>query len=333
MKHSLLTLVSRCLPSAALLAVTLLVTPSGIAQDLYDGEFDTVFYQWAVRTDAIFLNRSAADGAQSIVFGSAANPKATEVLHTGQLDPSTAWGPRVSLSSCNDGSCVEVSYFGIDGWDAVSQVTGPFSVQFPSFAHPPLGAGPTGTATFGYGSDLHNLEVNVLRRDMDDWMTLILGFRYIELSEDFGAVFNTGGGTSFYNINTNNHLFGFQLGADAHIWQRGDLSVDAWVKVGVFSNSADQSTFENLAAIGGGTANAGASGDQTAFASELGLNGLFQLTDMLAIRAGYQVFWIDRLALAPEQLDNTNPSIPLATLDLSGDLFIHGGFIGLEGLF
>jgi hypothetical protein len=240
----------------------------------------------------------------------------------------------VSLSSClGDTHAIEVSYFGIDGWDSVRQLTGPFTVQFPSFAHPPLAPGPSGTVTFGYGSDLHNLEANLLWQQPSEWLTVILGFRYIELSEDFGAIFNTGGGTSFYNINTNNHLLGFQLGGEAHIWQRGDWSVDGWVKVGVFANSADQSTFENAAAIGGGTAMAGATGDQTAFASELGLNVLFQMTDLLALRAGYQVYWLDRLALAPEQLDNTNPAIPLATLDMTGDLFLHGGFFGLEGIF
>lgn len=303
-----------------------------------DGEIESFVpceefpYRWAVRADAIFLDRSTADGRQSLVFGNPADPRGTELLNTSQLDFSTSWGQRVSVVR-NFECCaqsIEFSYFGMETWNAVQQRAGAINVQFPSLAHPPL---PAGAVTFEYGSDLHNTEVNLRHRVDDGWLSLILGFRYLELSEDFGAVFSTGGSTSFYNINTNNHLVGFQVGGEADIWQRGDWLVSGWAKAAVFSNSADHSTFQNLAAIGGGTSAVGARGNDTTYLGELGFNVLFQLTDRLAARAGYQFLWMDRLALAPEQLDNTNPAIPLATLDHNGDLFIHGGFFGFEGVF
>lgn len=292
-------------------------------------------YNWMVRADGLFLTRRAVDGEQSLAFGNAADPKGTEVINTGDLDFAHRWGPRISLTRCfSDVNSVEFSYFQIDGWNSTATRTGAISVQFPSFAHPPLPVGaPFGVADFNYSSRIYNGEANLRHMANNGWLTWIVGFRYLELSEDYGAVFNTGGGTSRYNIGTNNNLVGFQIGSEAHIWQRGNWSVDGWLKAGVFGNSARSNTFEDVAAIGGGTATASATRDQTAFLGELGLAAVFQLTERVGIRAGYQIFWLDRVALAPEQLDNVNPAIPLATVDLAGDLILHGGFVGFEGIF
>ncbi len=291
-------------------------------------------YRWMVRADAIFLDRSSADGEQSLVFSDPIDPKGTEIFNTGEFNFSTRWGPRISLIHClNDRHSFEVGYFSIDDWDSVATRSGNIAVQFPSFAHPSLPPGPFGTVNFAYSSQLRSFEANVRRVSHACWLTWIAGFRYLELDEDFGAVFNTGGGTSHYSINTSNHLSGFQLGAETYLWQRGALRLDGWFKMALLFNSASQFTFEDVAAIGGGAATASARRDLTGFLGELGVSATYQLSCRLALRAGYQALWLDRVALAPEQLDNTNPSIPMATVDLNGDLFLHGGFVGLEALF
>ena len=304
--------------------------------DLFDLSYPSYGtpYRWLVRADAIFLDRSTADGAQSLAFGDPLNPKGTEVLNTGQLSFPVRSGPRISLSHCgNDRRSLEVNYFMIDSWLSSTSRSGSIAVQFPSFAHPPLPPGPFGDASFSYISRMYSFETNLRRVSQAGWLTWIIGFRYVELSEEFGATFATGGGVSRYSIDTRNHMYGFQLGGEAHIWQRNNWSVDGWFKAAVMGNAANQSTFEDVSAIGGATATAAARGDQTAFLGEFGLSATYQISCRLAARAGYQVFWLDRVALAPEQLDNTNPSIPLATLDLTGDLFLHGGFVGLEAIF
>ena len=291
-------------------------------------------YRWMVRADAMFLDRSTADGEQSIAFGDPLNPKGTEILHTGDLDFSSSWGPRISLSRCiTDRASIEVGYYNIPDWDSVATRSGAISIQFPSFAHPPLPPGPFGTATFNYSSQLHSFETNIRRVSCNEWLTWIGGFRYLELSEQYGATFVTGGGVSRYTINTDNRLYGFQFGGEAHLWDCARWSVDMWGKASLMGNAGSQRTFEDVSAIGGGTATASARGNSAAFLGELAVVVNRQISCRLWARAGYQVLWLDRLALAPEQLDNTNPSIPLATADLSGDLFLHGGFFGLEGLF
>jgi hypothetical protein len=291
-------------------------------------------YRWLVRADAMFLDRSTADGEQSLAFGDPLNPKGTEVLHTGQLAFPVGWGPRISLIGCaSDCRSLEVNYFMVDSWLSTAARTGNISVQFPSFAHPPLPPGPIGDASFSYSSQMHSFEAILRQVSQACWLTWTVGFRYVELTEEFGAIFNTGGGVSRYSIDTANHMYGVQFGGEAHIWQCCDLSVDGWAKAAVMGNVGNQSTFEDVAAIGGGTATASAHGNQTAFLGELGVSATYQISCRLSARAGYQLLWFNRVALAPEQLDNTNPSIPMATLDLTGDLFLHGGFVGLEATF
>ena len=59
---------------------------------------------------------------------------------------------------------------------------------------------------------------------------------------------------------------------------------------------------------------------------------MHNLTDRLSARVGYQLLWLEGVALATDQLDNSNPSIPIATLDNGGGVFYHGGFAGTEFL-
>ena len=69
-----------------------------------------------------------------------------------------------------------------------------------------------------------------------------------------------------------------------------------------------------------------------AFAGDVGVSVGRHITDRLSARLGYMALWIEGVALAPEQLDNSDPSSGTASLDNSGGVFYHGGFVGLEYL-
>ena len=60
-----------------------------------------------------------------------------------------------------------------------------------------------------------------------------------------------------------------------------------------------------------------------AFTGDLNLTVGFQLNDVWAFHAGYNVMWIDQVALAPDQLD-FNPSSPSTAINTGGDVFLHG---------
>ena len=67
-----------------------------------------------------------------------------------------------------------------------------------------------------------------------------------------------------------------------------------------------------------------------AFVGELALTGIYQCTDRLALRVGYQLMLIDNVAVATDQI-TTHDSLA-ATIGVvnNGSLLYHGGFGGLE---
>jgi hypothetical protein len=207
-------------------------------------------------------------------------------------------------------------------------------VQFPSAVHPSFGG--DDIASFRYVSKLHSIEAN-FRRQVSCRVSVLAGFRWIELSEDFGVLYETNpniAGPSRYRVDVNNHLYGFQVGADALLWNNNCWLVDASVRAGVFGNNADQTTLEHYVEFGGLPAAGTASGTDTSFLGELEVTATRCLTDRLSLRLGYQMLWLEGVALAPNQIDNTNLSPPpgVVTLDTDSGFFAHGAFVGLEAV-
>ena len=69
--------------------------------------------------------------------------------------------------------------------------------------------------------------------------------------------------------------------------------------------------------------------NQVAFIGEIDFNLNYALNPNWSIRGGYQVFWVEGLALAPNQLDFTDAAGSGTTVDKTGGLFMHGAHAGL----
>ena len=290
---------------------------------------------WQVRVNALFLTRSS----QNAIFY--LGPKGERLEE--RLDSGFAWGPSVGLSfcpnTCNPQTRIGVEFFAVDGWNSTSQVAGNISVQFPSLPYLPeliVPGDPSsgyGVATFDYRSNLYNTEFNIYRQSSSFcWLTTLAGFRWIEIGEEYSAVFTTGATTPNFAIDANNHLYGLQIGALAKLDSYGPWRFDSWLKAGVYANSADQDTMEDFSSAGGQVIFASARSSNVAFVGDVGVSVSRRITDRLSLRFSYMALWIEGIALAPEQLDNSDPSSSIANLDHSGGTFYHGGFIGGEFL-
>ena len=64
--------------------------------------------------------------------------------------------------------------------------------------------------------------------------------------------------------------------------------------------------------------------------SMLNLSAIYRLTDHWGLRAGYNLIWLDGLALAPNQWDFTNTADSGTSLVGGGCLFLNGANLGLE---
>ena len=136
----------------------------------------------------------------------------------------------------------------------------------------------------------------------------------------------------FWNTNTANNLYGFQIGVDGKIVELGRFSVHGQIKIGLFDNKAEQSTAVSLEKV---VYPSIATANHAAFVSEAGLQLKYQLMDGLALKAGYEALWLDGVALAPGHIQETLTTqsiMPVHALGVnSGSNLLFQGFTaGLE---
>lgn len=188
---------------------------------------------------------------------------------------------------------LQIRYFGVDRWSEEADT--------PQFG--PIAA----------NSNLHSTEVN-LRRQWTESLTLLGGFRWIEMGDFAVDALNN-------VIDTNNHMYGGQMGAEWLVWDRGGpFTITTGVKAGIYYNRADYDA--NFGPIQQSRRR------HTAFAGEWDILSRYQVTDRMAIRAGYQLLWLEGVASfdAPQVADVNNGN----RVNTNGSPFYHGAVIGAE---
>ena len=163
-----------------------------------------------------------------------------------------------------------------------------------------------------------------------EWLA---GFRYFRVDESLrisaerlqdGAV-----ETGLYAVETSNNLYGGQVGARVRRG-RGRWRWEGTAKAGMFGNDAEQTQsitdYPDFAA----RPTTGRSGTSVAFVGELNVSAVYRLGDMWGVRAGYNLIWVQGVALAPDQLDFTfDPDSGTRLADGAGFL-LHGLSLGIE---
>jgi hypothetical protein len=245
----------------------------------------------------------------------AANPGGTPF--SSASDFSFDWEPGVDVALARrfaGGTIVEGRYFGVDSTDTNAFVTpGGF-----------IGAGftgPAGTSFNGkYLSKLNSSEIN-LRRALNDRLSVLGGFRWIELKDEMFYKLNGNVATGDYEYN--NRLYGGQVGASLNLARparRFMANIEG--KAGAYANVADGGIFEYQGNnfIGSFTDR----GTTMAFAGELDLTVGYRLTPHIVLTGGYQFLWLGDVALAGEAASRSllNPSL-LRSLRYQ-DLFYQG---------
>lgn len=139
----------------------------------------------------------------------------------------------------------------------------------------------------------------------------------------------------FWTTRTTNNLYGAQLGADVKMLEAGRLTLDGLIKVGVFDNDAQQSTGVSMAKTMFPTH---AAANHAAFVSEAGLQLKYQLAGGLAFKLGYEALWLDGVALAPGQIQETYswllpteaPTARALGVNCGSNVLFQGATAGLE---
>jgi hypothetical protein len=205
------------------------------------------------------------------------------------------------------------------------------------------------TQSIELSSDLQTAEISYRRY----WLgytprvsgTLLGGFRYTKVNEEF--VFASQGSEPLpnttlplasleYNEDCENNLAGFQMGGDIWVSLFQGLRIGTEGKVGIYDNHSSltnrittnptdvqpPSSFEQF------------KDDHAAFIGEGSFDVVADVLPSLSIRAGYELLFLNELVLAGDNFNQTSPygnqgqRVPF--MDMSGELFYHGGHIGLE---
>jgi hypothetical protein len=270
---------------------------------------------WTVSADLLAYGRGGGK-AFPLVTRSGSN---AELLNAKDFSFPTSYGPRLAIlgEDLFMGMDFEAVYFSFDGFSAGQSTSDPAGMNYMLFGSP-TPVSPGAEVSYYYVSRLHNVELN-LRHPLCNNLSWLVGGRYVDLHEDLNSTIL---GVPSAQANTDNHLYGFQIGLDGSLSMRQRYCIEAVVKAGVFNNYTD------VLFTGANPSNLGDRTQHLAFVGEVGLMSHCMLTDHLSVRAGYEVMWIDGVSLAGDQFESLNPANPKP--HVGGTLFYHGALAGME---
>jgi hypothetical protein len=285
--------------------------------------------------EALWLNLSRS-GYQTLAQTDGTTP-GTALLSTRDLDPGSGVGPRLRLGLLfGSNSSVELNYFGLNHWSSTNQVRAPGSINLPGPLHTDIsGFSQADHFSAGYAATIQNAEANYLHRIAASNFQMLFGFRYLGFNEKLNLQAHSPQVSNHYAINARNQLFGLQCGS-RYLVQFWRIGIEGIGKAGLYGNDALQRTHIGPGSEATNWLLVDKTGGNLAFIGELGLNGIAQISNWLYIRGGYNLFWLQGVARAADQLALTTS--PGATVESAhaGSLvhnrgaFLHGASVGLE---
>ena len=303
------------------------------ADATFDDAFAPIWSHWTIQFDALLWRRSTPSGMALARRATAPVPDAANFTfdHEG--------GPRLSIVRRGiSGWDLELNYMGIESWHSPLVMPEDSDPRIPGDDPDGLFAQQVGLFVGGlsidYRTTLHSEELNFRRALNPNWTGLV-GFRALQLHERYDTtdIF----GFPFYTISTDNRLYGFQVGGEGRLLATERFGLMTVFKAGLFENNSEQLTTDFSGIIAGlnSPTDLMASDNQASFVGELGLWGVIRLSETIFIRAGYNIMWIDDVALAVKQIpENEYVTFglgrPLQGISNDGHLVIHGASLGVE---
>ena len=301
---------------------------------------------WVARFEAIALWRNApASRPLFNTFDPVAQTVGPTAFNANQLQSDPLAAPRLTIARLDEcGRGFEAAYLYAGNFysqRSLPTVQNGYAVATPGIYGNPYGpnATPISSAQEQLTGTLQSAEINF--REPLGWGStrFLAGFRWLQWWETWSMVGvpsdPTTFGTDTWGNNSNNNLYGGQIGLDSMLWNSGKgFRLEGLVKAGAYYNAASQtSTYSNdVTPVNGSiTVNSPAG---AAFVGEVGLTGVVPLRRNLDLRVGYFGLWLQGLAQPTQQLSGQTLSAtlpPSGTLTTNGGVILQGVSLGLEG--
>ena len=274
---------------------------------------------WEVNAGGVALTRTRPQSSQ--IIRQATTPNAT-LLDASDINFDWAIGPDISivrrLCDCRAFQAVDFRYFGV--WNVQgNRDTNPDTAwQFPNTTV----FGATSVST-SYETQLHSVELNVLRDSPLCRLTWLAGFRWVQLKDDLdnGVLIETTA-RNRYDYRTENNLYGGQVGAMIRLLDTcGPLQITLVPKAGIYATTVrNEYTAPAIAASN--------RDDRASFVGDVGVLATYCVTEHLSVQGGYQLLWVDGVAVGGSQPAALNPNTQEG-INSSGSAFYHGATAGV----
>ncbi len=274
---------------------------------------------WTFKAGAVVLDRvSPRSTAMVVETGtgrSLMNASGFSFNWDGGLDASL-------IRRMGDDNNLEARYFGVNNFTARQAFLTTTPANIPTT--PPENIPPSAPSTptnplapnvnSRFDSSLYSAEIN-WHHESTETIGWLAGFRWLQTNDALGITFPDPVVNRTFRSVTDNQLCGGQIGADLKVWEEGGpLRIDTVLKAGLYNNNAS---------------NVQDSHSQLAFVGEIGVNIIYQCCDHVALSAGYELLWLDGVAVATEQIPVIN-RITNSGIDSGGDAFYHGAMFSVN---
>jgi hypothetical protein len=174
----------------------------------------------------------------------------------------------------------------------------------------------------------------------------LAGFRYINFTEDWlfttdttETVFDNDATELNYSVDTDNNLFGFQLGGGISYCITNALSAYATAKFGLYNNHIEQ-TQRVFGPLGNATINNGpfatsdyvidAEDDDIAFVGQIDVGARWALNQSWSLNAGYRLLALSGVAISEDNVaqGNFQNVLGIADTQTTGTFIMHGAVLG-----
>ncbi|QGJ72386.1 Hypothetical protein PBC10988_41070 [Planctomycetales bacterium 10988] len=232
------------------------------------------------------------------------------------------------------GTNTELSYWGTGFWEdeivvdrgLTFDLIAPFDTATVNYTS-------ANVAILGYATRSHNAEINNIW-NLNTELSMLAGVRFFNQAESFSLTMGQSGGilaaTSTYKVETDNYLIGPQIGFGYRVPVTPRWSIAGTAKGGFLFNIHQQNSF--LLDVGNTStlATFERSELEPSFIGEIGLSTFYRFSKGITFRLGYEVMFVNGLALAPEQFDR-GPGLSAEGRDNhSGSIFFDGLLVGIE---
>lgn len=275
---------------------------------------------WTVNAGAVILTRSAPQSSPILINSI---PRTT-LLDANAFKFNWAAGADIGITRRINGSAaidaLDFRYFGVQSWLADTSVVPSSLWRFPTGG----GSAPAAPFASSYDSRLYSVELNARRNSSYSWLTWLAGFRWLQLNDQlnnaasYSQVFN-------YHTTTRNNLYGAQVGAITRILDDGGpFTISCASKAGIYGNAATNHWNVNSVFLSADQRN------QVAFVGDINALGVYKISDHIALQGGYQLLWVQGVAVAGDQFTVMRQNNTRTGIDSTGGAFFHGATAGLS---